>query len=417
MQQLKVRKFGPLKEVELNIDDYMIFVGPQASGKSTILKLLYIFRSLQEEVYRTVADVVEGMDSDPLPELKLKEHIITKFKSFWDNHSRYGDFFLKYDYGNDKIVTIYQKKKKIELVLSNTLEQEIKDIFVGLRTFIKEQYQHTTKEHKEKYYAELDKLIFKLFDREKIPVYIPAGRVMVYGIFGRYLNERLDNTMKMFIQQIAEMRPLYFEDLVKMVNKKKAFNFRDRESIDMAMALIKLILRGDYVCEQDSERIIVEKKGAHIEMPFASTGQQESLWLMMQLFTVLLSGHEYFLIIDEPEAHLHPMAQRYMMELIALVKNYTGNEVMMATNSPTVLKTVNNQVFAGRKKGREVMNERFWLSGNKLGVYEVEHEELRSIKDEVRGMIRESEVDKVGEILEEEMRRMEGEGVLKQKKI
>lgn len=408
MQQLKVRKFGPLKEVELNIQDYMIFIGPQASGKSTILKLLYIFRSLREEVFRTVADVVEGMNADPVPELKLKEHIITKFKSFWDRPQRYGDFFLKYDYGNDKIVTIYQKKKTIEVTFSDTLEQAIRNVFAGLRNFIKGQYKDAAREHKEKYYAELDDEIFGLFDREKIPVYIPAGRVMAYGIFGRYLNERLDNTIKMFIQQIAEMRPLYFEDLVKMVNKKKTFDFRDRESIDMALVLIRQILRGDYLYEVDFERIRLDKKGTYIEMPFASTGQQESLWLLMQLFTILLSGSEYFLIIDEPEAHLYPMAQKYMMELIALVANYTDNEVVMATNSPTVLKTVNNQVLAGMKKDVDVVNEKYWLDGGRLGVYEVENEVLRSIVDEERGMIRGSEVDRVGEMLDREMKRMDG---------
>jgi len=408
MQQLKVRKFGPLKEVELNIQDYMIFIGPQASGKSTILKLLYIFRSLREEVFRTVADVVEGMNADPVPELKLKEHIITKFKSFWDRPQRYGDFFLKYDYGNDKIVTIFQKKKTIEVTFSDTLEQAIRNVFAGLRNFIKGQYKDAAREHKEKYYAELDGEIFGLFDREKIPVYIPAGRVMAYGIFGRYLNERLDNTIKMFIQQIAEMRPLYFEDLVKMVNKKKAFDFRDRESIDMALVLIRRILRGDYLYEVDFERIRLDKKGKYIEMPFASTGQQESLWLLMQLFTILLSGSEYFLIIDEPEAHLYPMAQKYMMELIALVANYTDNEVVMATNSPTVLKTVNNQVLAGMKKDVDVVHEKYWLDGGRLGVYEVENEGLRSIVDEERGMIRVGEVDRVGEMLDREMRRMDG---------
>lgn len=411
MQQLKIRKFGPLNEVELQIKDYMVFIGPQASGKSTILKILYIFRSLREEVFRTVADIVEGINADPLPETILRGHIVNKFKSFWDSPARYGDFFLQYDYGDDKLVSIFQKKKVVYVVFSEKLEQEIRDIFAGLRTFISERYKDATQEFKESYYVELDGYIYKLFDRERIPVYIPAGRVMAYGIFGRYLNERLDNAMKIFIQQIAEMRPLYFEQLEKMVNKETAFNILDRESVEMAMILIKRILKGDYVYEKDFERIKLEKRGTYIEMPMASTGQQESLWLLMQLFTAMLSGVEYFIIIDEPEAHLYPVAQKQLVELITLVANYTNNQVVMTTNSPTVLKTINNQVYAGMKKGDEVakvMNSKFWLEGSDFGAYMVEDGGVRDIVDKESGMISSEVVDVAGEIIEEELKMLEG---------
>lgn len=385
----------------------MIFIGPQASGKSTILKLLYIFRSLREEVFRTVADIVEGINADPLPELKLKEHIINKFKSFWDSHTRYGEFLLRYDYGNDKVVTIYQKRKRIKVAFSEKLEQDIRNIFLGLRTYITERYKNATQEHKVKYYAELDGKIYSLFDREKIPIYIPAGRVMAYGVFGRYLSRRLDNTIKMFIQQIAEMRPLYYQDLEKMVNGMRTYGFRDRDSIDMAIMLIRRILGGNYVYEQNNERIRLEKK-AYIEIPFASTGQQEALWLMLQLFTTMLSSGEYFIIIDEPEAHLYPMAQKYMMELIALVANYAENEIVMATNSPTVLKSVNNQVYANKKKHTEVVHPKYRLDGKILGAYILEEEGPRSIVDTKKGMIMESELDSVGDMLDKELRIMEG---------
>lgn len=410
MQQLKIRKFGPLKEVELKIQDYMIFIGPQASGKSTILKILYIFKSLREEVFRTVADIVEGINADPLPEMILKEHIVNKFKSFWDSPERYGDFFLQYNYGNDKLVSIFQKKKVVQIVFSDRLEQEIRDIFAGLRTFISERYKDATQEFKENYYLELDRYIYELFDREQIPVYIPAGRVMAYGIFGRYLNERLDNTIKIFIQQIAEMRPLYFEQLEKMVNNETAFNILDRESVGLAIALIKQILKGDYIYGKEVERIKLDKKGAYIEMPVASTGQQESLWLMMQLFTTMLSGIEYFIIIDEPEAHLYPLAQKQLIALITLVANYTNNQVVMTTNSPTVLKTINNQVYAGRKKGDDVakvMNSKFWLKEDDLGAYIVEDGVVRNILEE-NGMISPEMVDIAGEMIEEELKLLEG---------
>lgn len=386
MEQLKIRKFGPLKEVELNIQDYMIFIGPQASGKSTILKLLYIFKSLREEVFRTVSDLVEGLDADPLPEVILKGHIVGKFNHFWDNLPRYGDFFLKYDYEDDKVITIFQKKKVIEVTFSEKLEVEIRDIFAALRTFITERYKDASKETKQKFYEEIDGYISGLFGKEKIPVYIPAGRVMAYGVSDRYLDQRIDNTMKVFIQQVAEMKPLYIDQLEKMVNKEAALNILDREILEMSIRLIKQILRGDYMYEKENERIKLEKKGTFIEMPYASTGQQEALWLLMQLFTIMKTGLEYFIIIDEPEAHLYPVAQQQMIALITLAANYSDNQVVMTTNSPIVLQAINNQVDTGMQE-----HSNLWLSSEKVNAFLLDDGVMRSIVEKDSRMIKPAE--------------------------
>ncbi|MFK7948849.1 MAG: AAA family ATPase, partial [Saprospiraceae bacterium] len=34
MQKLIIKNFGPIKDVKLEIKDFMVFIGPQASGKS-----------------------------------------------------------------------------------------------------------------------------------------------------------------------------------------------------------------------------------------------------------------------------------------------------------------------------------------------------------------------------------------------
>jgi predicted ATPase len=39
-----IKNFGPLKQVELDLKEVMILIGPQASGKSTIAKLIHFFK-------------------------------------------------------------------------------------------------------------------------------------------------------------------------------------------------------------------------------------------------------------------------------------------------------------------------------------------------------------------------------------
>ena len=41
--KLIVKNFGPLKDIEIEVREMVTFIGAQASGKSTLAKLLSIF--------------------------------------------------------------------------------------------------------------------------------------------------------------------------------------------------------------------------------------------------------------------------------------------------------------------------------------------------------------------------------------
>ncbi len=43
-ESIKIRNFGPIKHVNLQVKDLMVLIGPQGTGKSTIAKLIAIFR-------------------------------------------------------------------------------------------------------------------------------------------------------------------------------------------------------------------------------------------------------------------------------------------------------------------------------------------------------------------------------------
>lgn len=58
MQRLIMKNFGPIEEVDLTINDIMIFIGPQASGKSTISKAVYYFKSLKYDLIQYVLEPI-----------------------------------------------------------------------------------------------------------------------------------------------------------------------------------------------------------------------------------------------------------------------------------------------------------------------------------------------------------------------
>lgn len=47
MQRIVINKLGPINYCDLYIKDFMVFTGPQASGKSTIAKSIFSFKNIK----------------------------------------------------------------------------------------------------------------------------------------------------------------------------------------------------------------------------------------------------------------------------------------------------------------------------------------------------------------------------------
>ena len=47
MEKIVINKLGPIAHCNLGINDFMIFTGPQAAGKSTIAKSIFFFKNIR----------------------------------------------------------------------------------------------------------------------------------------------------------------------------------------------------------------------------------------------------------------------------------------------------------------------------------------------------------------------------------
>ena len=47
MQKVIIKHLGPIKELEMEIKDFNLLIGEQATGKSTVAKAIYFFRSIK----------------------------------------------------------------------------------------------------------------------------------------------------------------------------------------------------------------------------------------------------------------------------------------------------------------------------------------------------------------------------------
>jgi hypothetical protein len=106
----------------------------------------------------------------------------------------------------------------------------------------------------------------------------------------------------------------------------------------------------------------VEGKKHQIDLDMASSGQRAN-WPLSIIPQVLFSlrargdlADGFTLYVEEPEIHLHPDAERAVIEVLAyLVRN--GMRVVITTHSLTVLYTINNLLMASRLSKKDLSDE------------------------------------------------------------
>lgn len=162
-------------------------------------------------------------------------------------------------------------------------------------------------------------------------------------------NDNLDLITRQFMQVIDNIHSL-FEDGIKNVHKRYPDGERKFDVTKTAEMLIS-DLKGDYIYNSGKEYIILEEDDEHSEkipINFASSGQQEVLWLLNQLYVLMLKKEKAFVIIEEPEAHLYPSLQSKIVEFISYFANINDSSILITTHSPYILTSVNALYCAGK---------------------------------------------------------------------
>ena len=74
-----INQLGPIKHCELLIDDFMVFTGPQSSGKSTIAKCVFYFKSVRNVLLQQLRNQL--MLSADRMDLSIKNRLIRELRS------------------------------------------------------------------------------------------------------------------------------------------------------------------------------------------------------------------------------------------------------------------------------------------------------------------------------------------------
>jgi len=120
-----------------------------------------------------------------------------------------------------------------------------------------------------------------------------------------------------------------------------------RSKLTLLASIFTKILKGKYDNDFYGEVIKINDT-EKVFLKDASNGQQEVLRLLQGLFLAVgLRNRKEFFVIEEPEAHLYPLAQKELINAFAVYLNtIKEGRLIITTHSPYILRCVNILLFA-----------------------------------------------------------------------
>lgn len=388
MEKIIVQDFGPISHFESKLLKFNIIIGPQASGKSTISKLVYFFKTLNTHI---IQELALPEDWDKKFDLSPEEILETVRKSY---ALKFKDLFyasikptmnIIFEYGINRTINVTSKSGIIQIVFSESYTNDILEALAETKRSFVDFYKKNSDPEKIQDSLRLNLLkaffshnislsINKLFFDKRRPIFIPAGRTVTTILSSQLINvetSSIDFFTREFLKIIFTIRTNFSKPIKEIIKDKRAYSNKfDTSTILLAQEIIHSILKGEYQYSNGEEQIVINKKTS-IKLNFTSSGQQESLWILLISLVVLLENIYAFLVVEEPEAHLHPNAQKMLIDLLALVANQRNN-VLLTTHSPYILTSINNLVYAdlvGKRSPTEVnkiVNRHFWLESSNV---------------------------------------------------
>lgn len=175
------------------------------------------------------------------------------------------------------------------------------------------------------------------------PIYLPASRTGFMLTYAQLIENSLQISFSPELQDNTSTLTLPYVDFLQLITKFE-INKKDSKKYAKIIEYIeKQMTKGNLSVKKDMLPVIkYQPEGSEKELPLyvASSIVSE----ISPLLLVLKSGINFnAMIIEEPEAHLHPELQQKMARLLINMMNL-GIPVWITTHSDTILQHINNMM-------------------------------------------------------------------------
>ncbi len=358
MEKLIVKNFGAIRNIEIDLKDLTIFIGKTGTGKSTLAKLVSIFRS---------ADFWEDTDFS-------KSLAYYQIDNFLESST-----FMEYQ---SEIGAIVYNEGKIDRKFSEVLLKGL----AKLAEINTSENANTTFDQRGQTGESSSLLIKGLFNSTcNEIIYIPAERGVVSFLSRKYA--AMDR---------KEFTHLFPETLLDFT---AAFNVASSVVGKLRIDLFEVTYQ-----KKGDEDYIILPDGKHILLSEAASGQQSAIPALVIFEYFAQNERKKSYTFEEPELNLFPIAQKSLVELLAEKVLSNGHKVVVTTHSPYILTSLNNLLCASKIQQEypeaelmRVSGLKSFISSSEIAVYYLSTEENTdyavSLIDEDIGLIPDNDLD------------------------
>jgi hypothetical protein len=371
-EKLIIRNFGPIRDVELELGRFNVLIGEQATGKSTVAKLLAVCR-----YFSYIANDVWAFD-EGLKDWGLKEAIKPNSYIFYEcKHYTFSAERVQTDISEGDLGSVHDLFNINLRPLSNDFAFLVKELhrmqgdtsfFISGQSIIPTSFFQNE--------------VARVMDN---PFYFPAERGL-QSLFSLGNNPRLSNSLFQQLAEINESMRL-FKSETKIEPLDITYKFADGRS------WIKK------ATDKDFFELLNAAKGYQTAIPIV---------LVVKYYNEIRKKKKTF-IVEEPELNLFPTAQNKLIKYLVEQSVNCNNSLFLTTHSPYVLTSLSSLIYAyklGQSHGGEVekiVPKENWLNPDEFSAYKLLPDGTReNIFDIESGLIKADKIDGVSEILNEQ---------------
>lgn len=387
MLQIKAKDFLAVKEATISLDGITVVSGVNGSGKSTLAKSAYelLFTALNYD------DFVERKIERDINEIRLSlRSAITNLSGFvsrgemlhMSGDIRDGIFSTD----NEKTFVLIDKLidlcQSVEGSLSSSKQKYYDSFTTVLKSSLDRQYQDEYRASillellKQKIIAEQDsstlmktERLMDVFQSQWVDLF---GQKLNPSLFNVYENDipivdgnrnvvLLPNSIKnvFYIDTpmcLSEDRFTFFgirkkhwldlnATLKNQAKMGESFDYRSKEDLG--------ILKGDFEWNEDKETFMYRTPDSGPVFDLIKNGATglKSFVILQTLYRKNLVHSKTLLILDEPEAHLHPQWIVHFARFIVLLRKETGCSFLISSHSTDMINSLSSMSEKELKKG------------------------------------------------------------------
>lgn len=361
---LHVENFAKIKNASVKISPLMCFVGDNNSGKSYLMSLLWGILTLGKDIFpkspsegKTYKKCEIWLCENINQNIELSDEVIGYYISWFNdllvsNKKSLLSKIFNYGVEAEKIEIVnYRRKKKLEIRW-----EEMAERYSVTENYIKFPLQESySKEQILRMNAYIcwnilmegiaEPLYTPIVKGRRMgePVYLPASRTGFMLTYAQLIENSLQVSFSPASQENSSALTLPYVDFLQLITKFETKNKLNKRNREVVQYIEGQMTKGNITIKKDMIPVIKYRPdGTDEEIPlYVASSIVAEISPLLLLFKSDINFKT--LIIEEPEAHLHPELEKKMAQLIIILVN-SGIPVWITTHSDTIIQHINNMI-------------------------------------------------------------------------